>query len=60
MAKILCIFSATVSVVLALLFLLDVAVGIPFKKANTLLDIVFIVCALGVGALSVVSLLKQK
>ncbi len=60
MSKFLCIFSAAISTLLFLVFLLDVAAGIPFKKANPLFDIVFIVCTLGVAALSVVSFLKQK
>ena len=60
MTKFLCLFSTSISAILALLFLLDLLAGIPFKKANTLLDIVFIVCMLGVAALSVLCFMKQK
>ncbi len=60
MSKFLCIFAAAISAVLFLLFLLDLIAGIPFNKANTLLDIIFIVCSGGIVALSVLSFLKQK
>jgi len=60
MSKVLCLFSTAVSALLFLLFLLDIAVGVPFKKANTLLDIVFIVCSAGIVALSILCLRKQK
>ncbi len=60
MSKILCILSISISALLFLVFLLDVAIGVPFKKANTLMDIVFVVCFAGVAALSYLSLRQQK
>ena len=60
MSKVLCLFSTAVSALLFLVFLLDIAVGVPFKKANTLMDIVFIVCSAGIVALSILCLRKQK
>ena len=60
MSKFLCIFAAVISAILFLLFLLDLIAGIPFNKANALLDVVFIVCAGGIVALSALCFLKQK
>ena len=60
MSKFLCIFSTAISAILFLVFVLDVAAGVPFKKANPLFDIIFIVAMLGIAALSVLCLLKQK
>lgn len=60
MGKILCVFSTVISSLLFLLFLLDISAGIPFKKANVLFDVIFIICMLGIMALSILSLLKNK
>ena len=60
MAKFLCLFSASISALLMVVFLLDVIAGMPFKKANSLLDIVFVVCSVGVLALSIMTLRKAK
>ena len=60
MGKILCVFSTVISSLLFLLFLLDISAGIPFKKANVLFDVIFIICMLGILALSILSLLKNK
>jgi len=60
MSKFLCILSISISALLFLVFLLDVAIGVPFKKANSLMDIVFIVCFAGVATLSFLCLRKQK
>ncbi|MGI6401018.1 MAG: hypothetical protein ACOX0A_02735 [Thermoguttaceae bacterium] len=60
MSKFLCIFSTAISAIMFLVFLLDLVAGIPFKKANPLFDIIFVICMLGIAALSVLCLLKQK
>ncbi|MBR2004771.1 MAG: hypothetical protein IKK39_01040 [Thermoguttaceae bacterium] len=60
MSKFLCIASTTLSAIIFLIFLLDLAAGVPFGKANTLMDIMFVLCAGGVAALSVLSLRQQK
>lgn len=60
MSKVLCLFSTAVSALLLLVFLLDIAAGVPFKKANTLVDIIFIVCSAGVIALSILCFRKLK
>ena len=60
MSKFLCIASTTLSAIIFLIFLLDLAAGVPFGKANALMDIIFVLCAGGVAALSVLSLRQQK
>ena len=60
MSKFLCIFAASVSAILLLVFLVDLLAGFPFNKVNALMDIIFVVCFGGVAALSVLSFLKQK
>lgn len=60
MSKFLCIASTTLSAIIFLIFLLDLAAGVPFGKANMLTDIIFVLCAGGVAALSVLSLRQQK
>ncbi len=60
MSKFLCIASTSLSAIIFLIFLLDLAAGVPFGKANTLMDIMFVLCAGGVAALSVLSLRQQK
>lgn len=60
MSKVLCLFSIAVSALLLLVFALDLVAGVPFKKASSLMDIIFIVCSAGVVALGVLCLRKQK
>lgn len=60
MSKFLCIASTTLSAIVFLIFLLDLAAGIPFGKANALMDIMFLLCSGGVVALSVLALRQQK
>lgn len=60
MSKFLCIASTSLSAIIFLIFLLDLAAGIPFGKANLLMDIMFVLCAGGVAALSVLSLRHLK
>ncbi|MBQ8363193.1 MAG: hypothetical protein IJX36_04605 [Thermoguttaceae bacterium] len=60
MSKFLCIASTSLSAIIFLVFLLDLVAGIPFGKANTLMDIIFVLCAGGIAALSVLALRQQK
>lgn len=66
MQKGLCIIALSVSVIVLVLFLADLVLGLsglnhlaPFKFANLLLDIVFIVCAGILGALSWFTMKEQ-
>ena len=52
MPKALSIFALAVSVLLLLLFGLDLAVGFPFGGANTVIDIGFVVFSALLGYLS--------
>lgn len=52
MPKALCISGMVISVLVLILFGLDIAMGVPFHGASSMLDITFIVCALLVGYLS--------
>lgn len=60
MSKFLCIASTSISAIVFLLFLLDLAAGIPFGKASATTDIIFVLCSAGVAALSVLALRQQK
>lgn len=59
MQKGLCITALTISVIVFAIFLADLVLGLlgnasiaPFKYANMIMDIVFVVCSLAVGVLS--------
>ena len=52
MPKALTISAMVVSALVLIIFLLDLAIGIPFKKASLAMDIGFIICALTLGYLS--------
>lgn len=51
MAKGLTIGTIVVAILLFGVFLLDLAAGIPFRKASTMLDIAFIISSLMLGYL---------
>jgi len=57
MSKILCIASLALSCLLLLIFLLDLAIGVPFGKANMMMDLGFIVSA---GILAAFSFLTMR
>lgn len=52
MSKALSIFGVVVAVILLLAFGLDLAVGVPFSGAHTMMDIAFLICSLLLGYLS--------
>ena len=52
MPKVLSIAGMVVAGLVSLVFLLDLALGIPFNKANMLMDAGFFVCSLILGYLS--------
>jgi len=52
MSKILCLFSLGLSVILAIMFILDLSIGMPFKKGSIVFDVIFLVAALTIGVLS--------
>ena len=59
MPKGLCITALTISVIVFAIFLADLVFGLlemdnlaPFKFANMVMDIVFVICSLAVGVMS--------
>lgn len=52
MARILCIIGLVISSLVALLFLADLAAGVPFNRHNAMMDGVFLVCAAIVAVMS--------
>ena len=52
MAKGLTIISMVIAVLVLVLFSVDLAIKIPFRRANMVMDIVFVICALGLAYIS--------
>lgn len=59
MPKALCITGMVVAILVLILFLVDLAIGVPFKRASTTLDIAFIVCAMILAYMSWSTLREQ-
>lgn len=49
MAKGLTIMAIMVAILLLLLFALDLAVAIPFRRARPMMDVAFVICSIGLG-----------
>ena len=60
MAKVLCYSGIATAALLLILFTLDLAFGVPFKKADVLMDIVFLISATGLGFVSWLTLKELK
>jgi len=52
MPKALCITGLAVSAILFLIFLSDLTIAAPFKRANLIMDIAFVLCSAGLGFMS--------
>ena len=52
MPKALSISGMVIAVLIFLLFVLDLALAFPFQRSSMMMDIVFILCSLGLGYLS--------
>ena len=59
MPKVLCLTGMVIAILILVLFLLDLAVAFPFKRISTLMDVVFVVCAVGLGYISWSTLREQ-
>jgi len=62
MPKALCLMGMVVSILVFLIFLLDLVLPVDwafFKKASVMLDIIFALCAGGLGYLSWLTLKEQ-
>ena len=60
MAKVLCLFSLIVSSILFLIFFLDLILGIPFARINSMMDIAFVVSAAIIGVFSFLTFQEQR
>ena len=60
MSKVLCYSGIATAVMLMILFSMDLALGVPFKKADTLMDIIFLVSSTGLGFISWLTLRELK
>ena len=60
MSKVLCYSGIATAIILMILFSLDLALGVPFKKADTLMDIIFLVSSTGLGFISWLTLRELK
>jgi len=52
MPKVLTIMAMVVAALVLLVFVLDLAISIPFARANVMMDVAFILCALMLGYMS--------
>ncbi len=59
MPKALCITGMVVAILVLILFLIDLAVGVPFKRASTTLDVVFMISAAILAYMSWTTLKEQ-
>jgi threonine/homoserine/homoserine lactone efflux protein len=59
MPKALCITGMVVAILVLILFLVDLAIGVPFKRASTTLDVVFMISAMVLAYMSWSTLKEQ-
>lgn len=59
MPKVLCMTGMVIAILILVIFLLDLAVKVPLQRSSPLMDIVFILCAIGLGYLSWSTLQEQ-
>jgi uncharacterized membrane protein len=59
MPKALCIAGMVVAILVLILFVLDMALGVPFKRASFTLDVIFVISAAILGYLSFMTLREQ-
>ena len=52
MPKALCMTGMVIAILILVLFLLDLAVAFPFKRVSPMMDILFVLCAVGLGFIS--------
>lgn len=59
MPKALCMSGLVVAGLVIILFAVDLAVGIPFRRASMMMDIALLVCAALLGLISWLTLREQ-
>ncbi|MCA9189338.1 MAG: hypothetical protein R3E01_34700 [Pirellulaceae bacterium] len=60
MAKGLTITAMIIAVLILVLFAMDLIISFPFQKAKPMMDIAFVVCALGLGYISWLTLKEVR
>jgi hypothetical protein len=60
MPKALCMAGMVVALLVAVLFLLDLALGIPFRKASVTMDVALLVSAVLLGVISWLTFREQS
>lgn len=60
MGKAMTIGGLVVALLVALLFLLDLALGVPFQRASWIIDVCFLISGLGMATLSFLTLREIK
>jgi hypothetical protein len=60
MPKVLCMTGMVISILILVLFLLDLAVKFPFQRVSVFMDIMFVLCAIGLGYISWSTLQEQE
>ncbi len=59
MPKALSISGMVIAVLIFLLFTVDLALAFPFQRSSMMMDIVFVLCSLGLGYLSYITFKEQ-
>ncbi len=59
MPKVLCLTGMVIAILILVLFLLDLALKFPFQRINTVMDVVFVICAVVLGYISWSTLREQ-
>ena len=60
MPKALCMSAMVISGIICLIFAADLAIGIPFGKASTVMDVCFLFCAAATAFLAWSTFREQK
>ena len=60
MAKVLCLFALIVSSIIFLIFFLDLILGVPFARINTMMDIAFVVSSVIIGLFAYLTFREQR
>lgn len=59
MPKVLCLTGMVIAILILVLFLLDLAVKFPFQRISSMMDVTFVLCAIGLGFISWSTLREQ-
>ncbi len=60
MPKALCLTGSVIAILMLLVFGLDLAIGFPFRRASTMMDVGLVISSLALGYVSWTTLKEQK